>query len=115
MSGSNLKSIRVNILGREIGLKVREDDEAHTRRIAQYVNKKMKNFQRAHPEQAELTTAIITSLALAEELYDLRAEQEDESHELATELDALADRLADALDENPADQPAPSPAEHGSA
>ncbi len=115
MSGSNLKSIRVNILGREIGLKVREDDEAHTRRIAQYVNQKMKNFQRAHPEQAELTTAIITSLALAEELYDLRAEQKDATDALEDELGALSKQLARAVEAAPPEPPQPAPAEHGSA
>lgn len=111
MSADNFKSIRINILGRELGLKVREGEEEHTKRLAQFVNKKMKQFQRAHPEQAELTTAIVTSLALAEELHDLRAEQEDASDHLDDELDALADQLADALHEEPADLTKPAPAD----
>ena len=92
-----MKSIRVSILGRDYALRVDEDDEAQTRRIADAVNRKMQAFQDAHPEQAELTTAIITALALAEELHDLRAEHTEEQQRLDGELDALADRLQTAL------------------
>lgn len=115
MSATDLKSIRVTILGREIGLKVRAGEEAHTKKLAQFVNQKMKQFQRAHPEQAELTTAIITSLALAEELHDLRSEREHSVEQFNDELDSLADQLAEALGEDPADTPDPSPTEHDSA
>ena len=92
-----MKSIRVSILGRDYALRVDEDDEAQTRRIADAVNRKMQAFQDAHPEQAELTTAVITALALAEELHDLRAEHTEEQQRLDGELDALADRLQTAL------------------
>ena len=93
-----MKSIRVSILGRDYALRVSEDDEQQTRRIADYVDQKMQAFQNAHPEQAELTTAVITALALAEELHDLQTNHADEQHRIDGELDALADRLADALE-----------------
>lgn len=92
-----MKSIRVTILGREYALRVREEDEAQTRDLARFVEERMRRFQKAHPEQAELTTAIITALALAEELHDLRAAYESTQNSLDAELDALADRLAEAL------------------
>lgn len=92
-----MKSIRVNILGREYALRVHEEDETQTRELARFVEERMRRFQKAHPEQAELTTAIITALALAEELHDLRAEQEETQQSLDAELDLLADRLANAL------------------
>lgn len=95
-----MKSIRVNILGREYALRVHEEDEEQTRDLARFVEDRMHRFQQAHPEQAELTTAIITALALAEELHILRAEQADERQSLDAELDGLADRLAAALPEN---------------
>lgn len=101
MSSDEMKSIRVTLLGRELGLRVRAEDEDHTRKLAQYVDRRMREFQRAHPEQAELTTAMITSMALAEELYDLRAEHEDAKQTLDAELDALADELSEVLHDAP--------------
>jgi cell division protein ZapA len=96
---ADTKSIRVHILGREYGLRVHEEDERHTRRMAAYVNERMEEFRDAHPEQAELTTAVITALALAEELHMVREKSETETGVLASEIDRLADRLADALDD----------------
>ncbi len=83
------KSIRVRILGREYALRVRPGDEALTRDVAAYVDGKMQAFQQAHPGQSELTAAVITALAIAEELYSTW--EEDDAVDEA--LDALADRL----------------------
>lgn len=91
------KSIRVDILGREYGLRVQEGDEAHTRRIAASVNDRMKKFKEAHPEQAELTTAVMTALSLAEELFLQHEKYEDGTASLNRELERLADRLDEAL------------------
>lgn len=95
---SKTKSIRVPILGREYALRVQEEDEEHTRRLAARVNKRMKAFKEAHPEQAELTTAVITALALAEELDLAREDHDKDVDAVAKEGAALSKRLADALD-----------------
>lgn len=113
------KSIRVQILGRTYSLFVREEDEALTREMAGFVNARMTAFKKAHPEQPELTAAVIAALAIAEELYATR-EALDEAlenlpdtpggdgldEELAATLDALADHLEDALTAPLADAPA---------
>jgi len=92
------KSIRVHILGREYALRVREEDEAFTRKVASFVNTRMEAFRDAHPEQAELTTAVITALALAEELHELRDDVEGERSLVNDELDQLTGRLASVLE-----------------
>ena len=92
-----MKSIRISILGRDYALRVREEAEDQTRDLARFVEERMRQFKEAHPEQAELTTAVITALTLAEELHDLREERDDVRSELDAELDGLADRLAKAL------------------
>ncbi len=98
------KSIRVHVLGREYALRVQEEDEAFTREVASFVNARMEQFRDAHPEQAELTTAVITSLALAEELHTLREEKVNGAEALNEELDRLADRLGSVLEAStPAD------------
>lgn len=91
------KVIRVHVLGREYSLRVREQDEELTRDIASYVDGKMQAFKETHPGQSELTTAIITALAIAEELFSIWEEQEDEEEALEDELDRLSDRLGEAL------------------
>jgi cell division protein ZapA len=96
---SQTKSIRVHILGREYALRVEEDDEAFTRKMASFVNERMEQFRDAHPEQAELTTAVITALALAEELHTLKEEQAGGTAALNEELTRLADRLGTAIEE----------------
>ncbi|MCS3630074.1 cell division protein ZapA [Salinibacter ruber] len=90
------KSIRVRILGREYALRVREDDEAHTRRIASSVDARMRQFKDNHPDQAELTTAVMTALTLAEELYLQREEHEDGTTALNEELARLSKQLEEA-------------------
>jgi len=89
------KPIRVRLLGREYTLRVREEDEALTQEMAAYVSAKMEAFRNAHPDQSEITAAVITALALAEEVYTLRDTQYPP--ELDAELDALEKRLTDAL------------------
>lgn len=95
---SSTKSIRVHILGREYALRVQEEDESFTREMASFVNARMEQFRDAHPEQAELTTAVITALALAEELHTAENEQNDDTEALNEELDRLADELGRAVD-----------------
>jgi cell division protein ZapA len=95
---SQTKSIRVHVMGREYALRVQEEDEAFTRKVASFVNERMEQFRDEHPEQAELTTAVITALALAEELHTQNDERADEAEALNAELDRLADRLGTALE-----------------
>ena len=106
MPDANLKPLRVQILGREYGLRVREGAEEETRRIAHFVDDRMQKFRKAHPEQAELTTAVMTALALAEELHETRDAQEEEAQAVNNALQHLSRRLEDALDDAPDARPA---------
>lgn len=87
------KSIRVRVLGREYALRVHPGDEDLTRDVAAYVDAKMQAFQQAHPGQSELTAAVITALAITEELYTTWEDADD----VDDALEALADRLGDVL------------------
>ena len=100
--------IRVEILGRKYTLRVEEDNIERTRTVAQKVNRRMRAFQRQHPEQAKLTTAIITALALGEDLQQERDASEAHTATLDEDLQALNDTLADALEEKENDT-SPSP------
>ena len=91
------KSIRVRLLGREYPLIVREEDEALTRDMAAYVDAKMQAFKTEHPEQPDLVTAVVTALALAEELYTAKEQQRTTLRELDDELNTLDRQLAEVL------------------
>ena len=102
MANGNLKPLRVQILGREYGLRVQEDAVEYTRHIATVVDDRMRQFRNAHPEQAELTTAVMTALALAEELHEERDALEDDAAAINDALSRLSSRLEGALDEKTA-------------
>lgn len=91
------KSIRVRIADRDYSLRVREENERLTRELAQYVDAKMQAFKDAHPEQSDTTAAIITALAIAEELFLERSGKEDGGETLAHALDDLERELASVL------------------
>lgn len=91
------KPIRVKILGRDYALRVRAEDEAVTRRIAAYVDERMRMFQQAHPQQPEVTTAVIAALSIAEELFTAHDQHDRAAAALENELNALDLRLAAAL------------------
>jgi cell division protein ZapA len=86
-------------MGREYGLRVQEDAIDETRRIASVVDQRMKQFRKAHPEQAELTTAVMTALAFAEELHEEREDHEQGTEAVTDALGRLSNRLEAALDE----------------
>ena len=108
------KPIRVRVLGREYALRVDDDDEALTRQIAAYVDEKLRAFRTAHPEQPELTAAVITALAIAEELFTLRQGHAREAAALDDAIAHLEHHLAAALGDAEA-AGARKDAPHGSA
>ena len=91
------KSIRVSIGGRDYSLRVREENETLTREIAHYVDSRPKAFKDAHPEQSDTTAAVITAMAVAEELFMARSGREDPGDAIALALDELERELATAL------------------
>jgi cell division protein ZapA (FtsZ GTPase activity inhibitor) len=96
------KSIRVRILGRDYPLLVREGEETLTREMAGHIDARMKAFKKAHPEQSDLVAAVMTSLALAEDLLTASEQERALLHALDDDLAALDRQLAQAL---PTDHP----------
>lgn len=87
------KSIRVRILGREYGLRVEEDDEKLTKEIASYLDTKMRSFREAHPDQQDMTTAVIAGLAVTEELFSQQQKERGNKEYISKSLDELSDLL----------------------
>jgi len=92
-----MQTIRVRILNRDFSLRVREQDEGLTRRLARYVDTKMQDFLRDHPDQPEITASIIAAMAIAEELFTERDARDRLEASLDQELKVMADRLEGAI------------------
>lgn len=90
-------SIRVRVLNREYSLVVKRQDEERTRELAAFVDSKIREFRRAHPEQPEVTATIITALAIAEELFTERDQRAEVEGVLEDELGEMAKKLNEAL------------------
>lgn len=90
-------SIRVRVLNREFSLVVRHEDEERTRELAAYVDAKIREFRRAHPEQSEVTATIITAMAIADDLFVDRDRQAEIDAYVEEELGQMAEKLNEAL------------------
>lgn len=90
-------SIRVRVLNREFSLVVNRKDEERTRELAAYVDSRIREFRRAHPEQSEVTATIVTAMAIAEELFLERDERAEIDDALEDELGDMARKLNEAL------------------
>jgi cell division protein ZapA len=98
------RPVRVRLLGKEYPLLVEPEAETTLRELAAYVDDKLQAFREAHPEKTDTTTAVITALAIAEDLFSLQQAHETlrQEHEhlqqiLSRDLDYLDHLLEQAL------------------
>ncbi len=94
---SQLIPIKIRLLGKDYTLRVTKDDELATLEMASYLNAKLKAFKDAHPEQSDLTAAVITGLALTEELFIERSSALDPGEHVNGVLTDLEKKLSKAL------------------
>ena len=89
--------IRVRILDREYPLRVAPGDEDYTVHLAARVDRRMRELREQLPSQPDLTHAVLTALALSEELFAARAETDRLRAQVELEAGALAQRIEAAL------------------
>lgn len=95
-----MKSIKINILGKQYPLKIDESEEEAMRRIAQYVDEKFSQYKKELKKQPDTTVMTLASLSIAEELFEERRrnrelnQQEDKVIESVNEsLEKLIDGI----------------------
>ena len=93
----NMKQIRVRFLGKDYSLRVKEDDELATLEMAEYLDERLRAFKSSHPEQSDLTAAVITALAVTEELFIERSNNLDPGEYVNEQLSDMEKILSDAL------------------
>jgi len=89
--------LKVRLLGKDYTLRVSEDDELATLEMAEYLDTKLRAFKQAHPEQSDLTAAVISALAITEELFVERASGMDPGEHVNDVLTNLEKKLSKAL------------------
>jgi len=92
-----LKPIKVRFLGKDYTLRVTEEDELATLEMAEYLDAKLRAFKREHPEQSDLTAALISGLAVTEELFVERSRKLDPGEYVNSSLADMERKLSDAL------------------
>ena len=92
-----IQPIKVSILGKDYTLRVDPKAAPETIEMAEYLDSQLRAFKTAHPEQSDLTAAVITGLAITEKLFNERAQKVDPGEVLNAELDKLEKKLTDAL------------------
>jgi len=94
---AKLKPLKVRFLGKDYTLRVTDDDELATLEMAEFLDAKLRAFKTAHPEQSDLTAAVITALAVTEELFVERARKLDPGDHVNSQLVDMERMLSDAL------------------
>ncbi len=82
-------SIEVNILGQIYTIKG-DAPEEYMKKLASYVDLKLKEVHNSSPNIAPLKAAILVSLNIADELHKLREEQERTASEIEEKTNVLS-------------------------
>ncbi|MCG2590020.1 cell division protein ZapA [Rhodohalobacter sp. WB101] len=89
-----MESIKVNILGKQIPLKVEDSEVENTRKIAQYVDEKFKLFRNQFSNQPDSTIMILACLSITEELFELRTELNQSDEKESELMDKINDEIS---------------------
>lgn len=81
-------SVDVYILGQKYTVKG-EAPEEHIQKVAAYVDSKIKEVHSSGPNVTPLKASILASLNIADELFTLKAEQEDIAQHIEKSTSAL--------------------------
>ncbi|HDZ62655.1 MAG TPA: cell division protein ZapA [Nitrospirae bacterium] len=71
-----MHSVEVKILGQSYSVRT-DEDEAYIKKLAQYVDEKLKEIYSAAPNVNHIKAAIMTALGIADEFFKIKMSQED--------------------------------------
>ena len=81
-------SVEIHILGQKYTIKG-DASEEYIKRLAAYVDEKLKEIHTANPNITPLKASIIASLNIADELHKIRDEHETAARNIEEKTDAL--------------------------
>jgi len=96
---SNKSTFKVNIFGTDYPLKVNADVK-YVQRVANYVDKKMKEVQAGKPNRPLYQIAILTALNITDELLKQKESNNSNTDNIGERLQNLARKLELGIKEN---------------
>lgn len=90
--------VRIEILGREYTIKSNEGEE-RVKKVAAYLNQKIKEITGATPAISTLNIAILVALNIANEYLDLLEKQKNLDKEVAAKAGRLTELIQEAIKE----------------
>lgn len=103
-----MKSIKVTIQGQQYPLKVEDGDEQLMYQIAEFVDKRFRDFKSAITNQRESTIMVLAALSIAEELFieknDSKSSSDSSSdEEFYTSVNGRLEKLLSDIKQNNSD------------
>lgn len=77
MSSDRIKSIKIEILGKNYPIKVQENQETTMRKIARYVDQRFRAFKSDLNNQPDTTVMALACLSITEELFEEQQKNSD--------------------------------------
>jgi cell division protein ZapA len=87
-------SVEITVLGQKYTIKG-DSSEAQIKELSRYIDESIKDVCLKYPNITPLKALILTTFNIAEELYKLKAEQEDLAKHIEQKAEALAGLLTD--------------------
>jgi cell division protein ZapA len=84
-----MSSIEINILGQKYTVKG-DADEEYIKKLALYVDEKLKEIHAANPNITPMKASILASLTIADELHRIRDEHETAAKNIEEKANALS-------------------------
>jgi len=84
-----MSSIEINILGQKYTVKG-DADEEYIKKLALYVDEKLKEIHAANPNITPMKASILASLTIADELHRIRDEHETAAKNIEEKTNALS-------------------------
>lgn len=94
-----MKSIKLNIYGKQIPLKVADDEVETMHRLAAYVDDKFKTYREQLSNQPDSMVMILSALSIAEDVFEARAEVEQIKSQQDDRLKQFNDQLEKTIHE----------------
>jgi len=94
-----MESIKVNIMGKQIPLRVEESEVENTRNIAQYVDEKFRLYRNQLSNQPDSTVMILACLNIAEEVFELRSKLQHKDDKESELMDHVNQKLEDFIND----------------
>jgi cell division protein ZapA len=90
-----MAEIAVTVNGRSFALSCEDGQESRTRRLAQYIDAKVRDFVKTLGQVGETRLLLLAALVIVDELAEANQALEEERRRAHTEAETAAARIAD--------------------